>query len=189
MNQTLHSAARRIDRSTTHGRLIATSISASIGLWGCASQPTSHSHSSPSNGAVAQPTDAASADSWIRTELYFGLSIPPGSDGSPASTVSDAQWRQFVDQEISPRFPDGLTVLQATGQWRSRPTDGHPVEIVHEDSRVVVIFHHGPAPARSGSNAPADSDEAKIEQIRAAYKARFRQDSVMRTNSVLRVDF
>jgi len=136
--------------------------------------------SAQSNGAP--PVTAT----WIRTELYFGLSIPPGTAGAAAGTVNESQWRKFVDEETSPRFPDGLTVFQAMGQWRSRPTDGHPVETVHENSRVVMILHRGVA---TGGSAGSKDDETRIEEIRAAYKARFRQDSVMRTDSELRVDF
>src|ERR1051325_10759712 len=48
----------------------------------------------------------------IRTEMIFGLGRRGGAD------VSDAQWRDFVDHEITPRFPDGLSILNARGQWR-----------------------------------------------------------------------
>src|SRR5262245_52255852 len=77
-------------------------------------------------------TPPVGVETWIRTELYFGLSIPAGPDGAASSQISERDWEQFVDEEISPRFPDGLTILQVGGQWRSRPGDGHPVEVVHE---------------------------------------------------------
>ena len=45
----------------------------------------------------------------IRTTLYFGLSRPKGS-------VSELDWQIFLRDEVTRRFPDGLTVWQAEGQ-------------------------------------------------------------------------
>ena len=60
----------------------------------------------------------------IRTTLYFGLSRPKGS-------VSELEWQVFLRDEVTRRFPDGLTVWQAEGQWlshcrqhRSRAVEG-----------------------------------------------------------------
>ena len=77
--------------------------------------------------------------------------------------VSEAQWGRFVDREISPRFPDGLTVLDAKGEWRDTARN----TIVHEPSKVVEIVLPG---------KPDDVDE--LNEIAAAYKVRFRQQSV-----------
>ena len=48
----------------------------------------------------------------MRTTLYFGLAHPLGK-------VSESQWQAFLREEVTPRFPDGLTVWQADGQWRT----------------------------------------------------------------------
>ncbi len=77
--------------------------------------------------------------------------------------VSETQWGRFVDREISPRFPDGLTVLDAKGQWRDQARN----TIVHEPSKVVEIILPG-----------KDDDLERLNQIAAAYKNRFRQQSV-----------
>ena len=77
--------------------------------------------------------------------------------------VSEAQWGRFVDREISPRFPDGLTVFDAKGEWR----DTARKTIVHEPSKVVEIVLPG---------KPDDVDE--LNQIAQAYKSRFRQQTV-----------
>ncbi len=90
-------------------------------------------------------------------ELYFGRNI------GPAPGVSDADWAKFVDEEITPRFPNGLTVIDAVGQWR-----GPSSAIVREPSKAVMIVLSG-----------EDGETAKLEAIRDAYKARFRQESVM----------
>jgi hypothetical protein len=90
-------------------------------------------------------------------ELLFGRNI------GDRLGVSEAQWARFVDREISPRFPDGLTVLDAKGEWR----DTARKTIVHEPSKVVEVVLPG---------KPDDVDA--LNQIARAYKARFRQQSV-----------
>ena len=77
--------------------------------------------------------------------------------------VSQAAWARFVDREITPRFPDGLTVIDATGQWRD-PREGR---IVREPSKLVQIVLPG-----------KDEDQQHLDEIAAAYKARFHQQSV-----------
>lgn len=88
----------------------------------------------------------------------MGLEIPRGG------TVTDADWGKFMDEVVTPRFPDGLTVLRAEGQWRG--TDG---KVVKEPSRVIVLNHAG----------DPRSEQAVVE-IANAYKARFEQEAVLR---------
>ena len=52
-------------------------------------------------------------DVWNRTELYFGMSKPDGKN------VTNLEFREFLDREVSSRFPDGLTLLTGYGQYRS----------------------------------------------------------------------
>ncbi|MDO8297203.1 MAG: DUF3574 domain-containing protein [Caulobacter sp.] len=93
----------------------------------------------------------------MTAELFFGRNI-----GS-APGVSDADWQAFVDTEVTPRFPDGLTVADAAGQWR-----GVNGVVVAEPSKTLLLVLKG------------DPDErARIDAVRAAYKARFRQESVL----------
>src|SRR5688500_17329335 len=85
-------------------------------LLGLALTACSIADSAP-NATRAQPlVDAKTAcapfgTSYLRTTLYFGLARPSG-------VVSDANWQSFLRDEITPRFPDGLTVWEADGQWR-----------------------------------------------------------------------
>ena len=90
-------------------------------------------------------------------ELVFGRNI------GGATGVSDADWQAFLDAEVTPRFPDGLTVADAAGQWR-----GVNGVVVAEPSKTLLLVLKG------------DPDErAKIDAIRTAYKARFHQESVL----------
>ena len=76
---------------------------------------------------------------------------------------TDARWRQFLAHEVTPRFPDGLTVYDTYGQWR----DPKRNVIVREQSRVLRII------------VPADvSANDKIAAVAEAYKKQFSQKSV-----------
>lgn len=108
------------------------------------------------------------AEKFIRTELYFGRNKPSGG------TVSDDDWQKFVDEVVTPRFPNGLTVLDADGQWKGK--DG---SIAREQSKVIVLLY--PRKLRKTMNV-------KIEEIRAEYKKRFAQEAVMRIDITKSVD-
>ena len=76
--------------------------------------------------------------------------------------ASDARWRQFLAREVTPRFPDGLTVYETTGQWRDPATQ----KIAREKSRVLRII------------VAADAAREKIDAVAQAYKKQFAQKSV-----------
>jgi len=77
--------------------------------------------------------------------------------------ASDARWQAFLAREVSPRFPDGLTVYETTGQWRDPARNA----IRRERSRVLRIL----VPAGA-------SVQDKIAGVAEAYKKQFRQQSV-----------
>jgi len=77
--------------------------------------------------------------------------------------VSETQWIQFIDNEITPRFPDGLSVVDAAGQWR----DPASKKIVRELSKIVLIVLPGDA-----------EDLTRLNEIAEIYKRRFKQQSV-----------
>lgn len=132
-------------------------------LAGCAAP---HAASPPA--APAQPACAAGGVQMARVELIFGLDIKGGG------RISETEWRAFLEQEVTPRFPDGLTAFDAYGQWRV-PADGR---IARLDSKVLLIWY-----------APSAEAEAGIQAIREAYKARYRQISVMRIDGADCVSF
>lgn len=49
---------------------------------------------------------------FSRTELFFGLSRADGPD------VTEAEFQGFIDTEVTPRFPDGLTLIDGKGQFK-----------------------------------------------------------------------
>ena len=112
-------------------------------------------------------TCRADAASMARLELLFGTSR---RDGPP---ITEEEWASFLDAEVTPRFPDGLTVLSGLGQWR-----GNDGILTKERSIVLVIWY-----------TPSARSDTDIEAIRSAYKQRFNQQSVMRVDSVSCVSF
>jgi len=99
----------------------------------------------------------APQQSMQQVELMFGRNIG-GHLG-----VSEAAWSRFLAREVTPRFPDGLSVLDAAGQWRDKARG----RVVREPSKLVMIVTADDAPARD-----------KIAAIIAAYKEQFHQQSV-----------
>jgi uncharacterized protein DUF3574 len=92
----------------------------------------------------------------VRTTLYFGLSRPKGS-------VSELEWQIFLRDEVTRRFPDGLTVWQAEGQWQT-PAGS----IDHEQSKVLLLVHADTAAARQS-----------VQAVIQAYRKAFDQQSVL----------
>jgi len=117
-------------------------------------EPSGHAQAPPQLTAAAACGQLGS--DHMRTTLYFGLSHPSGS-------ISENQWRAFLRNEVTPRFPDGLTVWEANGQWRR--SDGR---IGRERAKVLLLVHEeSPAVRKS------------IAAIVASYKQAFHQDSVL----------
>jgi hypothetical protein len=91
-------------------------------------------------------------------ELYFGRNI------GEVLGVGEEAWSRFVDAEITPRFPDGLTVIDLAGQWRDTASG----RIVREPGKLLIIV--------LGSD-PAE--QARVGEIIDAYKRRFQQQAVL----------
>ena len=97
-----------------------------------------------------------SSTSQIRTTLYFGLARPKGS-------VSELEWQLFLRDEVTRRFPDGLTVWEAEGQWRTSAGN-----VDHERSKVLLIVHPDTPAARQS-----------VQSVIEAYRKAFDQQSVL----------
>jgi Protein of unknown function (DUF3574) len=105
-----------------------------------------------------QTADGAcmASSAQLRTTLYFGLARPKGS-------VSELEWQVFLRDEVTSRFPDGLTVWDADGQWRN--TAG---TIDHENSKVLLLVHPDTPAAR-----------ASVQGVIERYRKTFDQESVL----------
>ncbi|MEV5509847.1 DUF3574 domain-containing protein [Streptomyces orinoci] len=150
-------------------RLRAAAVTAAAVL--AVGAPTAYAALGTGGDTAPDPRAAATrGKSYIGTHLFFGTGRP---DGKPA--VTDRQFMDFVSQRVTPRFPDGLTVQDARGQWRGR--NG---AVVRERSyQLTVLYPKSEARVR-------DRD---IEAIRTAYKRAFAQESVLRADDMESVDF
>ena len=147
-----------------------------LGLGACATTPTT---AVPPAGVTANlQGDAARpalAQGWARSELYFGVGEESGpADRAQTESITEAQWRAFLDKEVTPRFPDGLTVFDAYGQWLFRGAK----EPNRLGTKVLVILHED-TPQRT----------ADIEAIRLAWKQATRHQSVLWSKQAAEVSF
>lgn len=99
----------------------------------------------------------APLQAWTQIELHLGRDISTGG------IVSERAFRRFVDEVVTPRFPDGLGIVDFSGQYRH----GNGV-IVREPSKLLTILV-----------PDAAAVAGKVREIVAAYKRRFRQESVL----------
>lgn|GEM_PF-49776 len=118
-------------------------------------------------GDAAHP---AQTQGWVDTRLYFGL----GPADQPGQGISESAWRAFLDKEVTPRFPDGLSVIDVYGQWQGKQET--TPERLH--SKLLVIYYPDTPDNRS-----------KIEAIRAAWKQRTGDQSVLRVTQPADVSF
>jgi hypothetical protein len=100
--------------------------------------------------------------SVARTELFFGLRKPNGTE------VNNAEFQRFIDREVTPRFPDGFTLLTGSGQFKDARG-----AILQERSKLLILLY----PIAANSNQ-------QIEQIRKAYITAFQQQSVLRADNL-----
>jgi hypothetical protein len=110
--------------------------------------------------AQTQPQEIACRDRYkpmLRAELFFGRNI------GARLGVSERQWARFLTRELTPRFPDGLTVIDGQGQWR----DSERGAIVREPSKIVIVVTADDAATRE-----------RIDAAATAYKQQFHQRSV-----------
>ncbi len=77
--------------------------------------------------------------------------------------ITEDQWQRFLADEITPRFPAGLTVFDANGQWL--PPSG---KLQREPVKVVLV---------AVSEDPAESIK-RVHEISAEYAKRFNQYAV-----------
>lgn len=120
-------------------------------------------------GACAShPPETCRPGEWwaVVDALYFGTATPDG-------TVTPTEWRDFVNRVVTPRFPQGLSWWASAGQWQSatgaiQREASHILHLVHEDT---------------------PESELALREVVSRYKARFRQESVLRVRSGSCVSF
>jgi hypothetical protein len=102
----------------------------------------------------------------VEDTLYFGMDKPNGR-------VAAAQWNSFLSDEVTSRFPDGLTVWDAKGQWKDAKG-----KIDKEPAKVLLLVH---------PDSPAE-DQA-IQAVIERYKKEFDQESVLKIRVPANISF
>ena len=121
-------------------------LACALALTGCVcSKPTS---------GTPEAVRSAACENRARTELYFGLAKPGG-----VKEVSADEWRSFLDGFVTPRFPEGLTVCDAYGQWRN---DQGVVQ--KESTKLLILIHSGSA-ARDKAIEAVKHEAAEAEVV------------------------
>ena len=125
----------------------------------------------PASIVLARQTEISdtnvSPKTFLKDELYFGLTKPGGE------TISESEWQEFVKTVITPRFREGLTVLDGSGQFLNSAGI-----LIRENSKIVIlIYENNPEKNRA------------IKEIIETYKRTFQQESVLRTTSEVKVSF
>jgi hypothetical protein len=118
-------------------------------------------------GDAAHP---ASTQGWVDTKLYFGL----GLADHPEQGISEQDWRAFLDKEVTPRFPSGLSVLDVYGQWQGKQETA-PERL---RSKMLIIYY-----------PDSKENRDKIAAIRTAWKQKTGDQSVLQVTEPADVSF
>jgi hypothetical protein len=146
---------RRVMSQGRRVRPVLAALLLPAGLAACstASQPPSTASAQPQSYRCLLPTEKR----MLVAELFFGRDIPG------RAPLTEAEWRAFAAEIVTPNFPDGFTAYAAEGQWRN-PATG---TIARQPTRVLVVA------------APRSPDLGhRLTAVIDTYKTRFRQQSV-----------
>jgi hypothetical protein len=130
-------------------------------------------HPAPSSTAPilsGDPAHPGRTSGWVDTKLYFGL----GPADHPEQGVSEAKWREFLDKEVTPRFPDGLSVVDVYGQWQGAKQSS-PERL---RSKMLIVDY-----------PDTQENRDKVEAIRSAWKKLTGDQSVLRVTQPVDVSF
>lgn len=109
--------------------------------------------------AGSEPPCPAGTQRATVAEAYFGRDI------RGRAPVTDAEWQAFLDDTVTPAFPDGLTTVDGAGQWR-----GPDARILREASKVVTLVLPG---------ATAEQARTRVRPLEQVWTSRFQQDAVL----------
>lgn len=101
-------------------------------------------------------------DPFTELNIYFGREKGDGN------MVTEEEWSGFLADSVTPSFPDGLTVLDARGQW----LDTSEGRLYVESTKLLNVL------------VPLDATDAGLASVRAMsdeYKSRFDQQAVFYT--------
>jgi hypothetical protein len=127
-----------------------------------------------SSQTTSDPAHPITTQNWVDTRLYFGL----GPAAAPYKGVSTIAWRDFLDHEVTPRFPSGLSVIDVYGQWQSPTRQATHTAPSRVRTKLLIIDYPDTAENR-----------ASIEAIRTAWKKLTGDQSVLKVTQPVEVSF
>ncbi len=150
-------------------KLSALSLLAMLFISGCQSSPSVSPRLAVSKETVTPPQArvCATGQQQMQTTLWFGLHRPDGS------LITENEWQSYLNDQVTPRFRDGLSVYNAEGQWL-----GGNGKIAHEPSKALMLVYK-----------PNGRSDRNIEQLRLIFRQQFDQESVMRIDDPVCVSF
>ncbi len=155
--------------------LRTTLLAAALALTSCSTLAPSTTAATTTAGLQGDAARPGEARGWVRSELYFGVGEETGpADRPQTEKITEAQWRAFLDKEVTSRFPDGLTVFDAYGQWLFRGAK-EPNRLA---TKVLVILHEDTPQRRND-----------IEAVRLAWKQATGHQSVLWSRQTVEVAF
>jgi hypothetical protein len=110
----------------------------------------------------------SSCATTMRTDLYFGLSMPGGGQVTPE------QWQRFSDSIVSPRFPEGYTEVNVAGKWRD--TESHLT--ITENTKMLTFI-----------GKKSKSRQVNLDSLIHIYKRQYQQQAILRTDAKVRLRF
>lgn len=110
---------------------------------------------------------ACTGERWLESTLYLGRTMN-------RAPISDEAWQDFVESDVTPRFPDGFTFLNGHGAWKNARLG----KTIYENSTLLIILH-----------PDTEQGRRKITEIAEAWRATFNQDAVLRARGNVCVDF
>jgi Protein of unknown function (DUF3574) len=141
-----------------------------ISLCGCGYRSPAPAPQPTAPTLSGDPAHPGQTSGWVDTKLYFGL----GPAENPDKGASEAQWRAFLDKEVTPRFPNGLSVVDVYGQWQGVK---QPVPERLRSKMLIVDY------------PDTQVNRDKIEAIRSAWKRQTGDQSVLRVTQPVDVSF
>jgi len=148
--------------ATAAGALLAPSLSTSTTV-----APANIDQSTLLFSEQFRCTNVLNGRMFMRTELIFGMSRSNGPD------ITESEFQSFIDDQVTPRFPDGLTIVNGNGQFKDSSGT-----IVQERSKLLVLLYPF-----------SKKDSSKVNAIRTEYQAMFQQQSVLRIDEEQCVSF
>lgn len=96
-------------------------------------------------------------DTWSQTTLYLGR-------GLSGASIDDEDFRAFIADEVTPRFPSGFTMSHGEGAWKNTVLQ----KTIYEKSTMLIVLH-----------PVTGSDRLALREIANAYRTRFHQQAVI----------